>query len=180
LSNAFFKVVHDILPDLEDAKKIRIEGRLRGQEFEVDIDHYGDHRMNITVQLGQNRIGITAEDQAYRTGEKSHVDVSDWTPTKQDIDRHIEFIENAFAGKLLPLPEKKPKRLKEEIPETAIAEETEKIIHTLHSETALTVPCETCSNDSGKGGDCHREHFHVVDDKEGYVCERKKPLEVSQ
>ena len=39
----------------------------------------------------------------------------------------------------------------------------------------LIIPCDTCSNDSEKNGDCHREHFHV-DDKGTLVCERKKPV----
>lgn len=32
------------------------------------------------------------------------------------------------------------------------------------------LPCDTCAND---GKTCHREHFHAVDGKTGYVCELK-------
>jgi ParB/RepB/Spo0J family partition protein len=169
LTVAFFKAIHDVLPQLESAEKIRIDGKVAGEKFEVDFDHYGNKRMSVSVCQGRQHISITAEEKAYHTGQKSKVDVSDWTPTKADIDRHIEFIENAFKGVLLPIPEKKPKRLKGEFPSAAEA------IHSLHV-VQQEVPCTNCSNNVDNGGDCHREHFHV-DDKGAWVCERKKSLE---
>lgn len=168
LTEAFFKVVRDVLPQLESAEKIRVDGKIGNSKFSVDFCHYGNRSMNVSVEQGGQHIAITAEEKAYHTGQKSKVDVSDWTPTKADIDRHIEFIENAFKGVLLPLPEKKPKRVKGEFPSATEA------IHSLHA-VQQEVPCDTCSNDADNGGDCPREHFHV-DDKGAWVCERKKPL----
>jgi ParB/RepB/Spo0J family partition protein len=169
LTEAFFNVVRDALPQLESAEKIRVDGKIAGRKFSVDFYHYGQRNMSVSVEHAGEHISITAEEKAYHTGQKSKVDVSDWTPTKQDIDRHIEFIENAFKGLLLPIPEKKPKRIRGELPSTA------EVIHNLHA-IQQEVPCTDCSNNIDNGGDCHREHFHV-DDKGAWVCERKKHLE---
>jgi ParB/RepB/Spo0J family partition protein len=167
LSNAFFLSLRGVLPQLESAERISVYGKLDESVFSADF-HRSGNNMNISIIHGESRIGITAEAKAYRTGEKTKVDVSDWTPTKEDIQRHIEFIDNAFRNVLLPLPEKKPKRIKGDVPELPGVPTA--------SEKELVVPCLTCANDSENGGDCHREHFGTNESGTAYVCEKKKLL----
>ncbi|MGA2682221.1 MAG: ParB/RepB/Spo0J family partition protein [Candidatus Bathyarchaeia archaeon] len=168
LSEAFFKTIHAVLPKLDAASKISITGLIDKTMFIVSFDH-GPNGMHVYVDYGGQSISFGAEPKQYHTGQKSKIDMGIYQPKQADLDRHLEFIENAFKNILLPLPEKKPKRLREEIPAVAAAEETPRV-----------VPCESCSNDSDNGGSCHREQFHVVDGHEGYFCEHKKPLERKQ
>jgi ParB/RepB/Spo0J family partition protein len=176
LSQAFFKSIHDVLPQLDSAAKISIEGMIDKTVFRVDFDHYGNSRMSVSIRFGGDNIGITAEEKKYHTGEKSKVDISSWTPTKVDIDRHVEFIENAFKGTLLPIPEKKPQRIKGNDPPSAecLPEMQEPAVAASNKE--LEIPCLACANDSENGGGCSREHFSINPEGTAYVCENKVPL----
>jgi ParB/RepB/Spo0J family partition protein len=169
LADAFFLSIRETLPQLENAKEINVAGIIGKEGFRVEFHRYGG-TMRVYVTSGSSSIGITAEEKAYRTGEKSKVDISDWNPTKEDITRHIEFIDNAFKNVLLPLPEKKTKRLKEDTPELPGDHERQA------ADPGQQVPCTECVNDSENGGDCHREHFHA-DDQGGYICERRVLIE---
>jgi hypothetical protein len=66
-----------------------------------------------------------------------------------------------------------------DIPTVAEQKKTLELIG-IKAESSQVLPCESCSNDLEKGGNCARIFFSVAEGKVGYVCERKKPLEITQ
>ena len=115
LSLAFMERCRELVPKLDEFSSFKISGKMGGKN--VSVDFSSGTTMHISVSNGayssDSSIFFTAEPKNYKTGEKSHVDVSD--PDR--VEQVKEFIENAFQGKL-EVPAKE-KRIKGEIPDSA-------------------------------------------------------------
>ncbi len=110
LAEAFFNSIHAVLPDLDSASKISINGKLKGEPFSLNFEA-GSARMSVSVSQGENyrrHLSFSAEAKDYQSGHKSKVDIGVYQPKQKDLDQHAAFIDNAFKNVLLPLPEKKP------------------------------------------------------------------------
>jgi ParB/RepB/Spo0J family partition protein len=106
LSEAFFKSIQATLPKLDSASKLSIHGTVEGEEFSLNFEH-GPNGMRVAVSQEHEHLNLSAEPKDYKTGHKSKVDIGVYQPKKEDINQHLEFIENAFKNVLIPLPEKK-------------------------------------------------------------------------
>lgn len=165
LGETFEKRMREVMPKVLKITSFRVYGKLEdGRDYHAEFSNNGNS-MNVSVSVEHEWLSFSAEEKAYRTGEKSKVD----TRSPEYVEVVKQFIENAFQGRL-EVPEKK--RFKGKVPPPAESETSTPAAPVKE----LVVPCDDCANDQENGGSCCRDHFGINDAGTAYVCDRKRPI----